>query len=136
MSSYLYFEYMDPVSDMFIRIKNASGAGHETVAIPYSRFKHEIARLLERHGYVVGIERKGKRVRKILEVALKGGRENPAIHDVILISKPSRRLYAPFRDIARAKRGGIVIISTPQGVMSGDEARKAKVGGEMIAEVW
>lgn len=127
---------MDPISDMFIRLKNASRAGHETVAIPYSRFKHEIARVLEREGFVAGLERKGKRVRKILEVALKGGKDNPAIHDVALISKPSRRLYRPFREIGRAQKGGIVLVSTPHGVMSGDEARKAKAGGEMIAEIW
>ncbi len=127
---------MDPISDMFIRIKNASRAGHETVVLPYSRFKHELARVLERHGYVTGLERKGKRVRKTLEVSLKGGKDDPAIHDVLLISKPSRRLYTPFREITRARRGGILIVSTPAGAMSGDEARKARVGGEMIAEIW
>ncbi len=127
---------MDPVSDMFIRLKNASRAGHETVTLPYSRFKNELAKVLERHGYVAGLERKGKRVRKTLEITLKGDKEHPAIHDVALISKPSRRLYRPYRAITRAKRGGIVIISTPQGAMSGEEAHRAKVGGEMVAEVW
>ncbi|MEK7082063.1 MAG: 30S ribosomal protein S8 [Patescibacteria group bacterium] len=127
---------MDPISDMFIRLKNASRAGHKTVFIPYSRLKHEIARVLERHGYVGGLDRKGKRARKTLEVALIGGKENPAIRDVALISKPSRRLYRPFRRIARSRRGGIVIVSTPRGVMSGEEAKKEKAGGEMIAEIW
>ena len=127
---------MDPISDMFIRIKNASRAGHETVTLSYSHFKHELAKVLERHGYVGGLERKGKRVRKTLDIVLKGDKENPAIHDVALISKPSRRLYLPYREITKSKRGGIVVISTPQGAMSGEEARKAKVGGEIIVEIW
>ena len=126
----------DPISDMFIRVKNASRAGHASVSMPYSHFKHELARVLERHGMVAGIERKGKRVRKTLEIALKGGKENPAIHDVLLISKPSRRLYRPFREIGKSTRGGILIVSTPGGVMSGGEARNARVGGEVIAEIW
>lgn len=85
---------------------------------------------------MAGLERKGKRTRKVLEVALKDLKDNSALHDIALISKPSRRLYRPFRDIARGRKGGMVIVSTPHGVMSGDEARKAKAGGEMIAEIW
>lgn len=121
---------------MFIRIKNAQRAGHESVHIPYSQFKHELAKVLERHGFVAGIERRGKRVRKTLELGLKGGKENPAIHDVALISKAGRRLYRSSRDISRVSHGGIVIVSTPKGVMSGQEARVAQVGGEVIVEVW
>ena len=127
---------MDPISDMFIRIKNAHRAGDDIVRMPYSRMKHEIARALERSGMAGTAERKGKRVRKTLEVALKGGKDNPAIHDVLLVSKPSRRMYRGARELERGSRGGIVIVSTPAGVMSDREARKAKVGGEIIAEVW
>lgn len=127
---------MDPISDMLIRIKNASRRGHERVPIPYSRLKHEIAKVLERHGFLSGIERKGKRVRKILEVGLIGGKENPMIHDVALISKPSRRLYRASREMASARHGGVVIVSTPKGLLSAREARQANVGGEIIAEVW
>ncbi|MBI2640772.1 MAG: 30S ribosomal protein S8 [Candidatus Sungbacteria bacterium] len=127
----------DPISDMFIRIKNAYRAGHKAVLIPYSKFKHEIAKVLERGGFTGKIERKGKRVRKVLEIALRySGNGEPALGGVRLISKPSRRLYSSHRDLSRAREGGTLIISTPQGVMSGKEARKAKVGGEMIAEIW
>lgn len=128
---------MDPISDMFIRIKNAYRAGHEAVVIPYSKFKYEIAKTLERSGFVGKVDRKGKRVRKVLEVALKYNAEGePAVSGVRLISKPSRRFYTSYSDIRRAEYGGSWIISTPQGVMSGPEAKKAKVGGELIAEIW
>lgn len=127
---------MDPISDMFIRIKNAQAAGHETVALPYSKFKHEIAKVLEKHEMVKSIERKGKRVRKTLEIELKPLESSVRIHDVKLISKPSRRLYTPFKKIPQPKHGGLVLLSTPKGVMCEREARKIKVGGEILAEVW
>lgn len=123
---------MDPISDMFIRLKNAQRAGHEAVQIPYSKFKHEIAKVLEREGFVGAIERKGKRIRKTLEIKL----AQKGIEDVRLLSKPSRRLYASYKDISRSKHGGIIIISTSKGVMSAENARKEKAGGELIAEVW
>ncbi len=127
---------MDPISDMFIRIKNAYKAGHEAVQIPYSKFKHEIAKTLERAGLTGEIERKGKRVRKTLEIKLKYKEEEAAINDIKLISKPSRRLYASYKDLVKPRHGGIVVLSTPKGVMTSQEARKDKVGGELIAEVW
>ena len=128
---------MDPISDMLIRVKNAQIAGHETVQIPYSRFKHEIAKTLERGGFIENVDRKGKRTRKFIEVTLKFSKtKDHGIHDVALISKPSRRLYAPYKDILRSRHRGTVIVSTSYGVMSSKEAHKAKIGGEIIAEVW
>lgn len=127
---------MDPISDMLIRIKNAQKAGHETVQIPYSKFKHEIAKVLEEHKMVKASERKGKRVRKFLEVELVYADEEPAIHEVRLISKPSRRFYSPLKKIPKPRHGGLIILSTPKGVMCEEKARKEKVGGELIAEVW
>lgn len=128
---------MDPISDMFIRIKNAYRAGHKSVLIPHSKFKQEIIRVLERAGLAGHIERRGKRVRKIIEVNLKYDKDgNPALSGIKFISKPSRRIYSSYEDIQRAREGGIVVISTSHGVMSGSEARKAKVGGEVIAEIW
>ncbi len=127
---------MDPISDMLIRIKNAQAAGHETVLIPYSRLKHEIAKALERAGMVIRTERKGKRIKRVLEVALRGGSTAPAIRGVRLLSTPGRRLYASYRELRRGSRGGIYLLTTPKGILSGAEARKEKVGGELIAEVW
>ena len=127
---------MDPISDMFIRVKNASLAGHESVRIPYSKFKHEIARTLERNGFLGRIERKGKRVKKILDITLLMHGKEPLLSDVALLSKPSRRSYSSYKELRPARHGGIILISTPKGVLTGKEARKEKVGGELIAEVW
>lgn len=126
----------DPVSDMFIRIKNAQNAGHEFARAPYSKFKFEIAKTLERAGLVASVDRKGKRIRKTLEIALLSREEKPLITNVRMISKPSRRLYISYKDLNPAKLGGVLVLSTPKGVMSSVEARKEKVGGELIAEVW
>ena len=127
---------MDPISDMFIRIKNAQAAGHESVRLPYSKFKHEIARALERAGYVGEIERKGKRVKKTLMIQLRYAGEQPAVSDVKLLSRPSQKIYSSYRDLRPSKTGGAILLSTPKGVLSRDEARKEKVGGLIIAEVW
>lgn len=127
---------MDPISDMLIRIKNAQTAGHAAALIPYSQLKHEIARALERAGFVASTERRGKRVRKMLEITLRGGKDAPAIRGVALLSTPGLRRYTSYRELRRAPRGGIYILTTPKGVMSGMEARKEKVGGELIAEIW
>ncbi|MDP3725830.1 MAG: 30S ribosomal protein S8 [bacterium] len=128
---------MDPISDMLIRIKNAQNAGHEMVRFSHSKFKYEIARALEANGYVGKIERKGKRVKKILEIELQYNKDKkPAINGITLISKPSNRLYAGVKELNTGRKGGIILISTPKGVMSGRDARKQKVGGMLIAEVW
>lgn len=127
---------MDPISDMFIRIKNAQRAGHEIVQTPYSKLRYDIVRALERAGFVGRAERKGKRVRKILEIPLLYKDGDPLVHDVALISRPSLRLYTSYRELKRSRHGGIIMISTPKGVLNGSEARKEKVGGELIAEVW
>lgn len=127
---------MDPISDMFIRIKNAYRAGHETVHIPFSKFKYELLKAIERSGFVNKVERKGKRVRKVLEAELKYKDEQPALGDVKLISKTSRRVYTHYKDIKLPKGGGVFLISTTKGVLTGAEARKAKVGGEIIAEIY
>lgn len=127
---------MDPISDMFIRIKNAQNAGHETVQLPYSRMKHEIARALERTGFVGHAERKGKRVKKFLEVALIGGKEKPGLAGVKLISTPGRRVYISYQDVRSASHGGAVLLTTSKGILSGNEARRDKVGGQLLAEVW
>lgn len=127
---------MDPISDMFIRIKNAYQAGHETAQIPHSQFKYEIAKVLERSGFIGKVEKKGKRTRKVLDAVLVYDGPEPRVRGVKLISRPSRRLYAPYKDLRRSRHGGVVIISTPKGVLTDKEARKEKVGGELIAEIW
>lgn len=127
---------MNPTADFFIRIKNAQRAGHEMVQVPYSKFKHEIAKALERSGLVGKIEKRGKRVRKTLEIGLLYQEDQPVINDLKLISKLGRRLYLSYKDLKPARSIGIVFLSTSKGVLSGTEAKKAKVGGELMVEIW
>ncbi len=127
---------MDPISDMFIRLKNAQRARHATLRIPYSRYKFEIMRTLSRLGFVGNIERKGKRVKKYFEAELLYRDGAPAVRGVTVYSTPSRRLYSNTKNLKPSARGGVVVLSTSQGVMDAGSARKAKIGGQLIAEVW
>lgn len=126
---------MDPIADFFIRIKNSQKAGHKTAQVSYSKFKHEISKALERFGLVGKVEKRGKRVRKTLEIGLIYRGARPAIKDVKLISRPSRRIYSSYKDLGRIRSSGVIFLSTPKGVLGWSEAKKNKVGGELIAEV-
>lgn len=128
---------MDPISDFFTRIKNGYRARKDSVIVPYSKMKEEIARLLEARGYIASSEKKGRKVRKFLEINLRYEGKEPALADFKRISKPSQRLYTDARSIRAVRQGsGLLVVSTSKGLMSGDDARKAGIGGEMIAEVW
>lgn len=127
---------MDPISDMLIRIKNASKARRETVYVPYSRFKHDIAQVLREAGYVTEVEVKGKRVRKTIEIGLRYEKSEPSVRDVRLLSKPSRRLYVSYKELRPSTRGGVILVTTPKGVLTEKNAKKEKVGGQLIAEIW
>lgn len=128
---------MDPIADFFTRIKNGYRAKKATVVVPHSSLKAEVARLLAERGYVEGVEKKGRKVRKFLELKLRYHGTAPALTDVKLISKPSRRIYLKRGEIRSPRQGfGTLIVSTSQGLMTGEEARKAGLGGEAIAEIW
>jgi len=127
---------MDPVSDMFIRIKNANSAGLETVQVSYSRFKHDIAKAVSRAGYVGDVEVKGKRVRKVIEIGLQYRNGEPMVRNVKFLSRPSRRIYASYKELRVSPRGGAVFLTTSKGVLTERAAKKEKVGGQLIAEIW
>ena len=123
---------MDPISDMLTRIRNAQSAGHKTVAIPLSKIKYEIARILKQENYIDDYKKLGKGNKKILEIDLNG-----AIKEITRISKPGRRIYAKASGLGQVKSGyGISIISTPKGLMTNKKARKACLGGEILFEIW
>lgn len=127
----------DPIGDMLVRIKNAYRAKKASVVIPHSNLKEEIAKVLEARGYISGIEKKGKKARKYLEFSLKYSDGVPVLESARRISKPSRKMYAKASEIKPVRYGhGLLILSTPKGVMSGEEARRNRVGGEIIAEIW
>ena len=129
---------MDPLADMFIRLKNAQAVKKQTVAIPYSRLKMDVLKLLQREGYVEGVVRKGRKARKTIEVALGYDKEGePHIRGVRRVSKPSRRVYCAAKDIVRSQNAtGLNVLTTPKGILTDAEAKKEHVGGEMICEIW
>jgi len=127
----------DRVGDFIIRLKNAGAIGNPVVSLPYSAHIEAIARKLKQLGYVseVGTSGNGKRM---LDVTLAyDERGNHKIHDVKRISKPGRRLYASTREAHGVKNGlGAAILSTPKGVLCDKEARKERVGGETMFQIW
>lgn len=128
---------MDPIADFFIRIKNGYQARKGIVVVPHSKMKGEIAKLLEAKQYLAGIEKKGRKVRKFLELRLRYVEGRPALTTIRRISRVSRRRYIGASDIRPVRQGfGLLILSTSQGILSGADAKKAGVGGEIIAEVW
>jgi small subunit ribosomal protein S8 len=127
----------DPVADFITRLLNASTVKKALVSLPFSNFKLAIAEKLKDAGYVHSVEKKGKKVRKTLDVTLKYTNGEAAIHGVKRISKPGRRVYKGFHDVVPVRYGhGSVLLSTPKGIMTGKEAKKAKVGGEALFEIW
>lgn len=128
---------MDPISDMLIRIKNAQKAGHPSIEIPFSKLKFALAKILEKEKLISVVEEKGKKSAGRIHIILKYNQGQPAIQDLRRISRPSRRVYLKKENIWPVKQGyGIAIISTSKGLMTGKEARKAGLGGEVICEVW
>ncbi|MCD6178216.1 30S ribosomal protein S8 [bacterium] len=127
----------DPIADMLTRIRNAQLVSQKEVRIPFSRLKYEIAKILEENNFVEKINKVGRGPRKVIKISLKYIDGRPAISGLKRISKPGRRVYVPVKKIKRVKEGyGIAIISTPKGLMTDKEARRNKVGGEIICEIW
>lgn len=134
----------DPIGDMLTRVRNAVLAGHSTVALPSSKIKVSIAKILKEEGYVSGYEvvEEGKITgAKILRIRLKyvGERRErrPVISGLERISRPGRRVYTAKDEIPWVLSGlGIAIVSTPKGVMTGQRARQLGVGGEVLCKVW
>ncbi len=130
----------DPISDMLARIRNAAVAQHEVTRIPASKIKIAIGEILKREGYIsdVRVEEGDGPQHKNIVVALKYGHERAsAFRGMKRVSKPGRRVYARHDHIPRVLSGlGISIISTSHGLMTDQEARKNRVGGEILCEVW
>lgn len=127
----------DPIADMLNRIKNAQVVGHLTVEMPFSNLKYEIAKILERKGFVEKIEKKGRKAKKTMEIVLKYNDKAPAVLGVKRISKPGQRIYLASSRMKKIKEGyGMAIVSTSQGLMTDREAKKQKLGGEVLCEIW
>lgn len=128
----------DPVSDMIIRLQNAALAKKKAAVVPHSEFKLAIAEGLKRAGFVSSIVKKGKKIKKFLEVELVYDASGaPKLGKIRRISRSARRVYHPVSEIRRVRQGtGVAIYSTPAGVLTDREAKKARVGGEVLFEVW
>jgi small subunit ribosomal protein S8 len=124
----------DPVADLLTRVRNAAGARHETVSVPASRMKAEVARILRDEGFISGYEQPTARE---LVLRLKYVGKLPAVSGLRRISKPGLRVYARKSEMPRVLGGlGVVIISTSSGLMTGREAERKGLGGEVLAYVW
>ena len=128
----------DPIADLINQIKNAGAVKKATVSIPFSNFKLSIAEKLKDEGFVKAVEKKGKKVKKTLDITIKYNDDGKAfIQGVKRVSKPGRRIYRGFEDIIPVKYGfGSLILSTPKGIKTDKEAKKEKVGGEALFQIW
>ncbi len=118
-------------------MKNGSLAGKESVSFPYSKIKNAIAECLKKEGYISTISKKVKKDQPVLEVGLSYKDEKPKITEVERISKQSRRVYFGMKDIHKVRNGsGLLVLSTPKGILSGRDARKEQVGGEALFRIW
>ncbi len=128
----------DPIADLLTRIRNGLSADHETVDIPASTFKVEVARILAEQGYIEGYSVEPGRVGQVLRVVLKyTANRKPVITGLERVSRPGRRAYVGAGEVPKVLGGmGTAIVSTSRGVMTGHEARRAGVGGELVAQIW
>lgn len=128
---------MDNIANMLTLIRNAQAVGKESVVVPYSKLKMEIAKILEKEKFLKSAEAKGKKNKKTIEIGLAYGKDgDPAIKKIKRVSKSSQRIYVPLKKIHPVQYGkGAWIISTPKGLLTDKEAKNQKVGGEVICEI-
>lgn len=132
----------DPIGDLLTRIRNAVHASHDTLELPDSKIKREILRILQAEGFIKGFEVIPDAPQNRIKVALKygpgqGSRREPVINGLKRVSKPGLRVYAPATEIPVVQRGlGIAILTTSRGVMTGKQARRLGIGGEVLAYVY
>jgi small subunit ribosomal protein S8 len=132
---------MSPIANMLIEIKNAQARNREEIVVPFSKLKFAIAQTLKDKGFVSEVESKKKKGKKgelnFIRIGLKYNNNAGAISSIKMISKPSRRIYAGKDELKSIMSGfGISVVSTSRGIMTGDDARKAGLGGEVICEIW
>lgn len=127
----------DPIADMFTRIRNAIAVRKNEVSLPHSNIKESVARLLQASNFIDGVSVSDAPVGKTLTVKINDSSSNARITEIVRLSKPGRRYYVNAREIPVVKRGrGVVILSTSKGLMTGDQAKTERVGGELICKVY
>ncbi len=128
----------DPITDLLNRLRNAMRSGHERVDIPASRVKESLVRVLAEEGFIDSYRRVEEKTRPVLRVLLKYGADGePVVNGLERVSRPGRRVYAPAKAIPEVLGGlGVSILSTSRGILTGRQAREAKLGGEVLCNVW
>jgi small subunit ribosomal protein S8 len=128
----------DPISDMLTQIKNATMVKKPAVDFPFSNLKMGIAKILQREGYLKSVVKKGKKIKKVLACDLIYGEDGESkIHDVARVSKLSCRVYIGVKELKPIRQGnGLMILSTPKGIMTDKEAKETNVGGEVLFKIW
>ena len=127
----------DPIGDMLARIKNAQMRNSKKVFMPSSKFKSKIAEVLKNEGYIIDYKISNEEKKNTLEISLKYNSGNPVISTIERVSKPGRRIFSSASSLPKINNGlGIAIVSTSQGVMTDVDARKKKLGGEIICKVF
>lgn len=122
---------------MLISLKNGGNAGKESILVPFSNLSGEIAKVLFKSGYIASYAKKSRAKGDVLELGVSYVDTKPRISDVKRVSKSSRRVYCGVHDLKPVKNGrGLLVLSTPKGILTGDEARKEHVGGEALFEIW
>ena len=128
---------MDTISNFIIKLKNASNAGLEQVSVPFSKLKLSICEVLKKEGYIKSYEEKSEKGKPVISIELISLNREPKIRGVERISRPSKRVYKKFSEIRAVKNGyGALVLSTSHGVMTGRDAKKAKLGGEAMFAIW
>jgi small subunit ribosomal protein S8 len=127
----------DPIGDMITQIRNASMAGNREITLPYSRMKHHVANIIMNEGYLDSVEKIGEQPKLNLRIVLKYANNKSVITGLKRLSKPGMRIYIDKRSIPKVIGGlGFAILSTSQGIMTGQKARKDGIGGELLCEIW
>lgn len=127
----------DPISDMLTRIRNAVAAGHRELTLPASKVKRRLAEILKEEGYISDFEFRAEGPQGVISIGLKWNAGQPAIEGLKRVSRPGQRRYAKCAEIPKVRNGlGIMIVSTPRGMMTDRAARRAGVGGELVCSVW
>lgn len=127
----------DPIADMLVQIKNAALAGRKVVELPHSKVKEEVGKVLKKEGYLSAVEKTGKTPKLLLLLTISYRDDTPVLTDLKRISKPGLRVYVDRHSIPQVVGGmGISVLSTPEGIMTGKDAKKKGIGGEVLCKVW
>jgi len=123
--------------NLLTQLKNAQAVKKESIKFAYSKMDEKILQILEENHYIADFKRLGKGTKRIFEINLKYPADRVAIEGINFISKPSRRIYTGYKEIRSVRRGyGLMVLSTPKGIFTGKEAKKLKVGGEILFKIW